>query len=608
MSSSPTAPPPKEELLRAVRRQNRHAERAREAARAATELRVVELREAAEQCRATMTRLRAERDGGDYALARRRRDECLAEAQALEDSLDPQSELAAVDAAISAAAVRARAREEAEAAEYVAAAKAVHARLHPEPAVYPHPSGWDRESRLAGAAIARRVDPEGDKDLDPSRLVVGWTRFDFVPRVPWRKGRYQELETIGKLDGLLTYHTAKHDLIEQRARESRERLMSRGSSRGAPTGESARLTSRQGTGVAGSSRGGGGITAVGIAGGLTAGGLGFGGSTAGPRPASALTLDAGAGGAGNGGGSAGSPGSRPQTVTRPTSGPGGIVHVSMSLGDGRGRGASRGTSRGASRSASRGAGLDLGGGPGGLGDLGDLGATAHSRSHAEPSALPGVPSATVPRRVLTLRPLPAQLLATLSPTLLRKPAHPAYLLKSEASHDRLWTKTDVKPQLFSKPPVDKAPTLNEERRARRFLQPDRATYNPKEEGKRPWLKTDLRPYPIFSESLLESAWLKLHGTEENKELVTRFYAQLQAQEEGGYEGEDAFGGGSAGAGSGAGAGAGARSVRIAAAPTRGEREREREIGLPASPTDERARLESRERLARDHPLGAAALR
>ena len=87
MSSSPTAPPPKEELLRAVRRQNRHAERAREAARAATELRVVELREAAEQCHATMTRLRAERDGGDYALARRRRDEITAEAKRLRKQL-----------------------------------------------------------------------------------------------------------------------------------------------------------------------------------------------------------------------------------------------------------------------------------------------------------------------------------------------------------------------------------------------------------------------------------------------------------------------------------------------------------------------------------------
>jgi len=613
-SPSAAAPPSKEELLRAVRRQNRHAERAREAARAAAEAKVAELREAAEQCRATMTRLRAERDGGDYALARRRRDECLAEAAAVEAGLDPVSELAAVDAAITAAAARARAREAAEAAEYVAAARAVNRRLHPEPAVFPHARGWDRESRLAGEAILRRVDPEGDKDLDASRLVVGWTRFDFVPSVPWRKGRAQELETVGKLDGMLTYHTKKYDRFEQAARESRERLMSRGSSRGAP------LATDRG---ALSSRGGGG--------GAGAGGGGFAG-TAGlhhdapgaHRPGSATDLldsDRGAGPAALGAGTGA--GSRPQIVTRPMSGAGGIVDVRVTIGGSRGRsrGGSRGGGGGGAGAGGAGAGSssspgfgDLGataapGGGGGHGRDGGHGSSATSPEHA----LPAVPSASVPRRTLTLRPLPGALLAALSPTLQRRPAHPAYLLKSEAAHARAWTKTDVHPQLFSRPPVERAPTLNEEMRARAFLQPDRATYDPKAHGRQPFLKTDLRPYPLFSKALVEGAWLELHGREEEKALVERFHAQLKMQDEVGYEGEDAFGGGGgggdakrAGAGSDAGAG-GARTARFAepASPPAARSPR----GLPDGPLfDDRARLRSRESLAQRHPLGAVALR
>jgi hypothetical protein len=214
-----------------------------------------------------------------------------------------------------------------------------------------------------------------------------------------------------------------------------------------------------------------------------------------------------------------------------------------------------------------------------------------------------VPGATVARRQLTLRPLPRELLDSLSPEQLRKPMHPAYLLSSAARHEQAWLKPDPKQgELFSKPPADKAPTQNEILRAKSFMQPDRVLYNPQRDGRPPFLKPDANAYPTFSHVQNDSAWLRAHGSEEDKELRQRFYEQLELQ--GGYEGEDAFGGG-AGAGQTLGS-ASARADELAAARVAAAAAGKTTRGLPASPTDEPRRLSSRGELRRRHPLGVVA--
>jgi hypothetical protein len=91
----------KDRLLRQMRRMNAKGEAEREQRRAAVEARVAELRGAAAAAAATMTRLRGDRDGGDYAAARARRDELHAEIAELMKELDPSTEFERVDAAIS---------------------------------------------------------------------------------------------------------------------------------------------------------------------------------------------------------------------------------------------------------------------------------------------------------------------------------------------------------------------------------------------------------------------------------------------------------------------------------------------------------------------------
>ena len=203
-----------------------------------------------------------------------------------------------------------------------------------------------------------------------------------------------------------------------------------------------------------------------------------------------------------------------------------------------------------------------------------------------------------------MRPIPKEFLDSLSPEQLRKPLHPAYLLSSTASHDGPWKKPDPKGKDFSALPTDKAPTANEILRAKLYTMPDRSFYNPREDGKKEFLKPDPHPYPIFSSVPANSAWLMMHGREEDKELQKRFYAQIAAQNN--YQGEDAFNSSSSSSSSLSPRASLSASMGGVKSPQLTQRDTTRGLPPMHHATDE-IRTSSRERLHSNHPLGAKAV-
>ena len=565
-----------ETLLKQVRRQNRHAERDRLAARDAVETRISDLEIAADACRNTMQRLRGARGkGSDYELALHRRDEVLREIEELKISLDPSTELKKVSLQMDVAAWKQKQQEEIDAEQYVKTAKMVEKTLHPALERYPHPKGWDFDPDTGNVIFRNRTPlPESDMSL----LKLEWTRFDYKPKVPWRSAAANELQTVA--DGLLTYHTKKSDRMERHARASRQRLMTSGSSRGSPRG-----TSR-------SSRTGG-------RGGFE--GAGFdANSSFGPRPTSAL-YTGGTGSPTNGSSDItlnnntndGTNTSRPST--RPMSGVGGIILMPVGHSDSSALYANdvTGTQQ-QQQHQQHPLTLDL---------------TRHGLVNSK--KLSPVPIATVKRRQITLRPIPQDFLDSLSPEQLRKPLHPAYLLSSEASHTDPWKKPNPKGKEFSIPPANKAPTANEILRAKQYIVPDRSFYNPRDDGKREFLKPDIHPYPTFSEVPANSAWLLLHGREEDKELQKRFYAQIAQND---YQGEDAFNTATSSKSHSMTSKTmttgvalfNASNVTSSRSPQLTMRDTSR--GLPPMPQlSQEVRASSRERLHTIHPLGAKAV-
>ena len=547
-------------LLKQVQRQNRHAERDRLAARDAVESKIADLEIAADACRNTMQRLRGARGkGSDYELALHRRDEVLREIESLKTSLDPSTELVNVSSQMDAASRKQRVLEDEDAVKYVSTAKMVGKTLHPALEQFPHPKGWNFDPDT-GDVIIRHRTPLPESNL--SLLKLEWTRFDFKPKVPWRAAAANELQTVA--DGLLTYHTKKSDRMERHARASRQRLISSGNSRGSPRSNNG--------GTSRSSRTGG-------KGGFE--GAGFdANSSFGPRPTSAINLVSGSN-------SPPIPNSRP--TTRPMSGPGGIVLMPIEK-----------TSPPSSSSSfphhqsSSVIGLPVGDGHHSL----HLNVTQQGLVNTK--RLSPVPSATVKRRQITLRPIPQEFLDSLSPEQLRKPLHPAYLLSSTATHDKPWKKPDPKGQNFSSLPADKAPTANEILRAKQYIVPDRSFYNAREEGKPEFLKPDPHPYPIFSSVPANSAWLQMHGREEDKELQKRFYAQIAAQNN--YQGEDAFNGPTQSSS------LSPRSTSLGTMRSLQLTHRDTTRGLPPTHhVPDEVRASSRERLHTNHPLGFKAV-
>lgn len=174
------------------------------------------------------------------------------------------------------------------------------------------------------------------------------------------------------------------------------------------------------------------------------------------------------------------------------------------------------------------------------------------RSTGRSTIKPPVPSATISPQALTSRALPAELLATLTPTQLRKPRHPAHLLDSSVHHDKHWSKLEKREcnRAFSVPSRMRPPTLTEQHAAARFVQPDKNWYNPRNEQKAAWYNTDRAPYALFSTMPQDAVWLAKEKARRAAELEARFYAatsqggDVVGEEgvlgQGGYEGEDAF--------------------------------------------------------------------
>lgn len=423
--------------------------------------------------------------------------------------------------------LQAQSREEKEVDSYLRTVKSVVRRHNPPTGIVDHPVKWSKETD-AGNVLLRINAPLGESD--PSLLKVGWTRFDFIPTVPWRDVRQGELFR-GPQPGLKTYHSNKIDREHERVTVTRERLRSGGGSRSGSR--------------AGASRSRGGM------------GRSFSPMVRGQTPLDGTT--------GSYGGLEGQQQQQQQEQEQSSH-----VDVTVTGSDQQqqqhdGGGGPRGLNRNYSSSGSISTlqspaaqqqhGGDFGSFRGSL-PRGNSVPSMHNATSGRTK--PGIPSATVPRRSFMSRPIPEEFLETLSPRQLKVPLHPAYLLDSSVHHEQPWRKGEKKPRIFSNPARGKATTQNDANRAQRFIVPDRVYYEPKEDGKVPWLKPMPGPYPIFSRVPLDSEWLEIHERQEGMEREARFYEAAESGAGmdvgmgidgggqygdgtgGGYQGEDAF--------------------------------------------------------------------
>ena len=137
--------------------------------------------------------------------------------------------------------------------------------------------------------------------------------------------------------------------------------------------------------------------------------------------------------------------------------------------------------------------------------------------------------------VKTQEPVPQSLLGTLTHGQARAPRHPAYLLDSRVKHSTGWRVGASYPAggapTFSDPPATRAPTVNDQRRARNAMIPDRslALSDPVHAGK-PGYYTDVHPPALFSKIALDYQWIREADAEAAREREGRFWLAAREAE------------------------------------------------------------------------------
>lgn len=496
----------KEQMLRKLKRMNQRAEQDREHSKHATERKLIELQDQVSAATATMHRLRNDKTSLDYQAAKDTRDTLTIQIKQLSAELNPLTEFERVNDQIEHAKLQGNTKETEQVTSYMATVQKMQQKYHHTSVIYPHPQPWDGDYE-AGDILKREIHHLGESD--PSLLKLDWTRFDFKPSIPWRDVRQGEL-TKHSGPGLLTYRTKKTDRLDARVTTSREGTSPILNPRGIT---SRRSHSRQRDGslpsssrVTDSRRNNDTMNNNGNE----------------PLPSSFFN--------------SASPGNNTDERTGFTSNSNNAETSSL-LHD-------NGGSLSSSSTESHRHPYNLPPLP-----LDTLHSSSNnpldnnfhntsSSSTMRRTKHPPVPSATIPRRNVTSIPVPSHLLDTLSPAQKRVPMHPVYQLNSVVQHTAPWRKPERKTQLFSELPRNKAASSNDIARAKTFIVPDRVYYDPKNDGKMPWLKPEENAIPIFSHLPLDAEWLSIFGTVEADELEKRFFSNSSSNDN--YEGEDAF--------------------------------------------------------------------
>ena len=208
----------KEQMLRKLRRMNQRAEQEREHNTYNMEHKVNELRDQISAATATMHRLREDKTSTDYLAAKDTRDTLTKQMNQLLAELNPLTEFERVNQQINQAKQEGKSNEISQVRTYMNTASKIQKKFHHTTTIYPHPEPWNGDQD-AGNLIVREIHHLGESD--PSLLNVPWTRFDYVPSIPWRDVRQGEL-TKHSGPGLLTYRTRKTDMLDARVTTSRE--------------------------------------------------------------------------------------------------------------------------------------------------------------------------------------------------------------------------------------------------------------------------------------------------------------------------------------------------------------------------------------------------
>lgn len=188
----------KNKLLRKVQAMNAAMEAENRKAREASEAHIAALKAQIQGCTEVLHRLRHERSSRDYQASLAKREALRRELAGAEHDAEPSTHMSALDAHMSASKAMHASQERLIKEEFALEIHREATRRSRDAAGHvKHATGWDGDTHAKEMLLRT---PVWLGESDPSRLCLPWSRFDFVPSIPWHSAA-AELERLPVVAG-----------------------------------------------------------------------------------------------------------------------------------------------------------------------------------------------------------------------------------------------------------------------------------------------------------------------------------------------------------------------------------------------------------------------